>query len=429
MRSRSRVGARPRRRPLPWLCRALMLAPLLLAAGPPATALAYDDAGYLAYADRMQERLDALWDERERPVPAGARRRRCARQRAAAADPQRRGAAGPHRARSQRPSRAPDRARAGVAAGLHRAPVRPPRRGLPDPCARVDELDVERRRGPAPRVRRRDRRRARARLEGAPRARAVRRDGREDRRPHPSRRVVALLALADDPPQPGQLVRADVRRRRDGDRPPGPPAARPAQAARPLRGGRNFGAGLRFQYLPHLAPYARANLDSAEYANIVLSFLRFYNQARRAGMAPLSRAGRGLVRRWERRVIAGYWTHGGYLNWDTGLGFERWHQAKKLGLAQQALIGIAQARRLQPSSANGGGGRSGCSTAGCASTSSSRSPRAGCPTPVLFKLFTVPQGDRQRAPRRRAAAGQRCPRGRGRARAHAVQGPEAALRL
>ena len=48
------------------------------------------------------------------------------------------------------------------------------------------------------------------------------------------------------------------------------------------------------------------------------------------------------------RVLAGYWTHGGYLNWDTGFGFERWHQAKKLGLSQQALIGIASAPALAP---------------------------------------------------------------------------------
>ena len=30
------------------------------------------------------------------------------------------------------------------------------------------------------------------------------------------------------------------------------------------------------------------------------------------------------------------------MNWDTGLGFERWHQAKKLGLTKEALIGLAQ---------------------------------------------------------------------------------------
>ena len=39
----------------------------------------------------------------------------------------------------------------------------------------------------------------------------------------------------------------------------------------------------------------------------------------------------GLLREWVRRAIAGYWTHGGYLNWDTGLGFYRWHQRKKIG--------------------------------------------------------------------------------------------------
>ena len=121
-----------------------------------------------------------------------------------------------------------------------------------------------------------------------------------------------------------------------------------AQLARFVYGPRNFMPGLRFQYIPHAPPWIRSNVDSAEYANIVISFLRFYNQGRHAGMAPLPRAGRGLVRRWIRRVIAGYWTHGGYLNWDSGLGFARWHQAKKLGLSQEALIGIAQTPRLQP---------------------------------------------------------------------------------
>ena len=55
----------------------------------------------------------------------------------------------------------------------------------------------------------------------------------------------------------------------------------------PPPGPRNFMAGMRFQYLPHFGSYARANVDSAEYACIVLSFLRYYNQARHAGMAPL----------------------------------------------------------------------------------------------------------------------------------------------
>ena len=115
-------------------------------------------------------------------------------------------------------------------------------------------------------------------------------------------------------------------------------------------GGRagNFGAGMRFHYLPYSSPAERRNVDSAEYANIVLSFTRFYGQARRAGMPPLEPRARRLMREWTRRALAGYWTHSGYMNWDSGLGFERWHQAKKLGLTQQALIGMASAPSLLP---------------------------------------------------------------------------------
>lgn len=90
------------------------------------------------------------------------------------------------------------------------------------------------------------------------------------------------------------------------------------------------------------------NVDSAEYGNITASFLREYAQARRAGMKPPPPAARRLLRGWLRRVLAGSWTHGGYLNWDTGFGFRRWHQAKKFGLSQQALIGIATAPQLAP---------------------------------------------------------------------------------
>ena len=102
------------------------------------------------------------------------------------------------------------------------------------------------------------------------------------------------------------------------------------------------------RYIPHMPTTARMNTDSAEYANIVASFTREYAQARRSGMRPPSPAARRLLRQWLMRVLAGYWTHGGYVNWDTGFGFRRWHQAKKLGLSQQALIGIATAPQLAP---------------------------------------------------------------------------------
>ena len=111
----------------------------------------------------------------------------------------------------------------------------------------------------------------------------------------------------------------------------------------------NLGPGMHFRYLPHERSEHPMNVDSAEYANIVLSFSRFYEQARAAGMPrPAARRLR-LLREWVRRAVAGDWTHGGYANWDTGLGFERWHQTKKLALMQQALIGVAATEELQPS--------------------------------------------------------------------------------
>jgi hypothetical protein len=108
----------------------------------------------------------------------------------------------------------------------------------------------------------------------------------------------------------------------------------------------NFGAGLRFHYLPHMGPRAAGNVDSAEYANIVLSFSRFYGLARQSGMRPPAEL--DLLHDWVKRVLSGYWTHGGYMNWDSGLGFRRWHQRKKMGLAELALIGIAAQPELQP---------------------------------------------------------------------------------
>jgi hypothetical protein len=112
----------------------------------------------------------------------------------------------------------------------------------------------------------------------------------------------------------------------------------------------NLGAGLRFHYNPRTPLNDPHNVESAEYANVVWTFAQHYGAARRAGMPRPSQRVLRLFREWGRRVVAGYWTHGGYLNWDTGFGFKRWHQAKKLGLAQGSLIGLATSRELEPSS-------------------------------------------------------------------------------
>jgi hypothetical protein len=374
-----------------------LLAGLLVIAAAPASAVGYDDAGYLAYADRMQERLDRLWDERRglyRPGEGGADALINASMLLTHSVAARAGHGGPTR----NDARARSIAKALVSSPvfIERPAAHPPSGSQPHAPGWTSAMHDDQ----APQHVMIDAQivdalvhawRARQEL-GLP-ARTVRLI--EDRIHRVARcrfwrwprlrlnqiNWYALVYAADatvtgDP----TLLRHDLR----------------AQLRRFVTGRRNFGAGLRFQYVPRRPPAAPANVDSAEYSNIVLSFLRFYVQARRAGMAPLPRAGRGLVRRWIRRAIAGYWTHGGYLNWDTGLGFERWHLGKKFGLAQQALIGIAQTPRLQP-------GRSWRPWAkwmfdrGLAVYERLPVTETGLPAPVRFGLYSFPQstGDAQ----------------------------------
>ena len=70
-------------------------------------------------------------------------------------------------------------------------------------------------------------------------------------------------------------------------------------------------------------------------------------------MDPLLPRQRAALLAWVERVLCGYFTHAGYLNWDTGASFRRWHQATKFGLAQGALLGIACAPSLQPAPEHG----------------------------------------------------------------------------
>jgi hypothetical protein len=372
--------------------RALLCAlPLLAYAASSTTpAFAYDDAGYLAYADRMQMRLDPLWSEyrgQYSPGPGGVDtlvNAMCLLTHSVAAQAGHTG-----------PSRNDHRARL-VAKALVSAPVfiehAAPR---PKPGSQTHAPGWTSAMGDATAgqhvmydaqivdglVHAWKARKALGLSDdlAATIADRIHRVARSRFWRWPSIRLnqvnwYALIYAADatvsgDP----TLLRHDLR----------------AQLIRFLLGP-NFGAGLRFQYNPRAGRGARSNLDSTEYANIVLSFLRFYGQARRSGMSSLPRGGRGLIRRWIRRVLAGYWTHGGYLNWDSGLGFERWHQAKKLGLSQEALIGIAQTPSLQP----------GREWGRWAKWELDRGLRfyerlpvheGGLPDPVFFQLFTNPQ--------------------------------------
>ncbi len=91
----------------------------------------------------------------------------------------------------------------------------------------------------------------------------------------------------------------------------------------------NLNDGLGFMYLPNRLPSQRANRTStSEYGNMVFEGLSNYATALTDGMRPLSNSQSTLLRAWAQRLLYGEWTHAGYLNWDTGLGFRRWQLAR-----------------------------------------------------------------------------------------------------
>jgi hypothetical protein len=110
----------------------------------------------------------------------------------------------------------------------------------------------------------------------------------------------------------------------------------------------NLGPGYQFHYHPELSGTAAINLDSPEYANIVAQGLQYYDDALRRGMHPLPGHSLRLIRAWVSRILGGYWTHGGYLNWDTGLGKARWNSAQYWAFAQEGLQGLAVSPRFWP---------------------------------------------------------------------------------
>ena len=114
----------------------------------------------------------------------------------------------------------------------------------------------------------------------------------------------------------------------------------------PQGGSPNLGPDYRFHYLPHRPPDHGLNLDSAEYANMTCHFLIWYEQALRAGMAPLADEQIRLLRAWVEHIVCAYWTHAGYLNWDTGFSFKRWHVGRTFALARQGLFAIALSPRF-----------------------------------------------------------------------------------
>ena len=107
---------------------------------------------------------------------------------------------------------------------------------------------------------------------------------------------------------------------------------------------------LSSSYSFHRNPFASAgnkqNIESNEYANIVLDVIYYYEQARRAGMSPLSEGQARTLRAWVERALPAYWTHAGYLNWDTGLYLYRWHLSRYWAWSCQGLLAIASSQNF-----------------------------------------------------------------------------------
>ena len=108
----------------------------------------------------------------------------------------------------------------------------------------------------------------------------------------------------------------------------------------------NLGPSYNF----HRNPFQRAgvgqNIESAEYASIVLDVIYYYEQARARGMKPISVAHGRTLRAFVRRSLSAYWTHSGYLNWDTGLYLYRWHLSRYWAWSCQGLLAIASSKNF-----------------------------------------------------------------------------------
>lgn len=114
--------------------------------------------------------------------------------------------------------------------------------------------------------------------------------------------------------------------------------------ARHARRGRttNLNDGLGFVYLPNRPPSQRANrISTSEYGNMAFDGVSALDDALAAGMRKLPAARETLLRAWAQRLLAGEWTHAGYLNWDTGLGFRRWQLARYWVFALGGLSTLA----------------------------------------------------------------------------------------
>ncbi len=86
----------------------------------------------------------------------------------------------------------------------------------------------------------------------------------------------------------------------------------------------NLGPSWSFHRDPLSSVNDPQNIESNEYACIILDSLSYLPEAKQYGLK-LSSHEKKVLKAWSKRAISAYFTHSGYLNWDTGLYLDRWH--------------------------------------------------------------------------------------------------------
>jgi hypothetical protein len=86
----------------------------------------------------------------------------------------------------------------------------------------------------------------------------------------------------------------------------------------------NLSPSWSFHRDPFAALDGQENIESNEYACIILDALSYLREAKAQGLV-LSTQQKKVLKAWSKRALGAYFTHSGYANWDTGLYLQRWH--------------------------------------------------------------------------------------------------------
>ena len=101
----------------------------------------------------------------------------------------------------------------------------------------------------------------------------------------------------------------------------------------------NLGPSWSFHRDPLSSVNDPQNIESNEYACIILDALSYLPEAKQYGLV-LSSHEKKVLKAWSKRAISAYFTHSGYLNWDTGLYLDRWHLGRYWAWSLGGLFAI-----------------------------------------------------------------------------------------